>query len=63
MSFSSSSSGKINSYLWNFDDGSTSTAKNPGSHGFGSDPFYTVTLKVTGPGGTDIDTQKITVPC
>jgi PKD repeat protein len=62
ISFTSTSTGKINSYAWNFDDqGATSSAKNP-SHNFPSDAGnFTVRLKVTGPGGSDTVYKRVVV--
>ncbi|MEO6832736.1 MAG: PKD domain-containing protein, partial [Chitinophagaceae bacterium] len=34
-------------YSWNFGDGATSTAANPGSHTYASNGIYTITLTVT----------------
>ncbi len=47
-------------WSWVFDDGDTSTAKNP-SHAFAAPGFYNVRLTVTGPGGTDSVTHQIEV--
>ncbi len=53
--FTDRSTGYINSYLWDFGDGQTSALQNP-LHAFSyagtGEKFYTVSLKVTGPGGT-----------
>ena len=46
-----------NSYEWNFGDGSTSTEQNP-VHVYQTSGKYTVTLKVTGPGGTTSLTRE-----
>jgi len=54
--FTDSSTGNISSRLWNFGDGSTSTAKNP-THIFNAVGSYTVSLKVTGAGGSDTKTS------
>lgn len=48
------------SYLWNFGDGTTSTAKNP-SHTYTKTGNYIVTLTIVGPGGTDSDSITIQV--
>ncbi|WP_420643728.1 PKD domain-containing protein [Candidatus Leptofilum sp.] len=40
------------SYLWDFGDGSSSTAVHP-NHEYAASGSYTVTLQATGPGGTD----------
>ena len=62
MSFTDSSTGNISSYSWIFGDGNTSTARNP-SHTYFTVGSYTVTLTVTGPGGSDFEskTNYITV--
>lgn len=50
----------ITSYLWDFGDGTTSTAANP-SHTYTTAGNYTVTLTVTGPDGTSTVTQTVLV--
>ena len=55
VSFTSLSSGPIDSYQWSFGDGSTSTEENP-SHVYTAAGTYTVSLTVTGPGGSDTST-------
>jgi len=62
VAFTSTSTGTITSYEWDFGDGATSTAENP-SHTYNVPGTYTVTLKVTGPGGenTKIENNYITV--
>jgi hypothetical protein len=57
VSFSDGSSGVITSRLWDFGDGSTSTDSNP-SHRYMRRGIYTVSLTVTGPGGSDVETKK-----
>ncbi len=55
--------GTINSWLWDFGDGNTSTQQNP-SHSYSSVGFYTVSLKVTSSTGcssTGIITNYIRV--
>ena len=49
--FINQSQGQINSFAWDFGDGGNSNAINP-IHTFQSPGVYTVTLRVTGPGGT-----------
>ncbi len=49
--FTSGSVGTISSYLWNFGDGQTSSAKKA-LHSYITAGMYTATLTVTGPGGT-----------
>lgn len=57
VNFTSGSTGSITTYAWTFGDGSTSTAQNPG-HTYMAGGRYTVTLTVTGPGGTNRKTYK-----
>ena len=59
--FTDTSTGVITRYFWSFGDGSSSSAQNPGSHVYRMPGFYTITLTVTGPGGTDSETTRITV--
>ena len=49
--------GFINSYLWNFDDGSTSTQQNP-THQFSASGNYNVSLVVTTAGGCSASTTN-----
>ena len=56
VQFTSTSTGAITTYSWNFGDGGTSTAQNP-SHTYQNAGTYTVALTVTGPGGTDTETK------
>ena len=59
--FTSNASGTIDSYSWDFGDGSAgSTQENP-LHVFPSTGTFTVTLTVTGPCGTDTYTETITL--
>ena len=51
VTFTNNSSNYTSS-SWDFGDGSTSTATNP-SHTYNAIGWYTVTLTVTGPGGSD----------
>lgn len=44
------------SYLWNFGDGQTSTAKNP-EHTYSEHGIYTVTLTVSNAAGEDVETK------
>ena len=54
MTFTASSSSGVNArYSWDFDDGSISASKSPGSHTFPDSGFYVVKLKVTTKGGSD----------
>lgn len=54
--FKDRSLGPINSWSWNFGDGSTSTAQHP-SHTFSAPGSYTITLQVTGPANSDTQTE------
>ncbi|KPA18401.1 secreted protein containing PKD domain protein [Candidatus Magnetomorum sp. HK-1] len=55
--FSNQSNDFIDQWLWSFGDGEKSADKNP-IHTYSNPGEYTVSLMVSGPGGTD--TQKIT---
>lgn len=50
-------------YSWNFGDGSTSTAANPGSHTYATNGTYTISLTVTNTstGCSHTSTQSITI--
>lgn len=52
VTFSDRSNGVIDSWSWNFGDGTSSTVKNP-THTYQLPGAYTVSLRVAGPGGTD----------
>ena len=52
VAFTSTSTGSINSYNWTFGDGTSSTLQNP-SHSYATAGTYTVSLKVTGSGGSN----------
>ena len=56
VSFTDQSTGSITSHSWNFGDGGTSTAQNP-AHQYTTVGTYTVTLTVTGPGGSDSEVK------
>jgi PKD repeat protein len=56
VNFTDLSTGSITSWAWTFGDGGTSTAQNP-SHQYTSTGSYTVSLTVTGPGGSDGETK------
>lgn len=69
VNFQDLSSGVITSWLWNFGDGTTSTAQHP-PHVYTAAGIFTVSLTVTGPGGSDtltkpscITTGSNPVPC
>lgn len=56
VSFASNSAGSIAAYTWTFGDGSTSSLASP-SHSYSAAGTYTVSLKVTGPNGSNTLTK------
>jgi PKD repeat protein len=56
VSFASTSTGAITSYLWDFGDGTGANVANP-VHIYNNAGVYTVRLTVNGPGGSDTSTQ------
>jgi len=62
VSFTDQSTGDVTGWNWDFGDGQTSTEQNP-THLYKWGGSYTVSLTVTGPGGTDteIKSKYITV--
>jgi len=56
VAFSDASTGVVSSYAWAFGDGVTSTLQSP-SHVYGAVGTYSVSLTVTGPGGSDTLTR------
>jgi PKD repeat protein len=56
VNFTDSSTGTVASWSWTFGDGGTSTVQNP-SHTYTAAGTYTVTLTVTGPGGSNTNTK------
>lgn len=54
----STSSGTITSYLWDFGDGTTSSEMSP-THLYADTGMYTITLTVSGPCGSDTYTQDM----
>ncbi|HXH12490.1 MAG TPA: LamG-like jellyroll fold domain-containing protein [Alphaproteobacteria bacterium] len=56
VAFRDGSSGSITAWSWDFGDGATSTAQNP-SHTYAAPGSYTVSLTVTGPGGSDSEVK------
>ncbi|MGE3174807.1 MAG: PKD domain-containing protein [Planctomycetota bacterium] len=55
VAFQSQATGAIGSFRWDFGDGGSSSAGNP-AHVYVQDGVYTVSLTVTGPGGSDTHT-------
>ncbi len=53
--FADQSTGAITTWAWDFGDGATSAAQNP-THTYTTAGTYTVSLTVTGPGGSDTAT-------
>jgi len=56
VNFTDLSVGEVTSWSWNFGDGSSSNQQNP-SHTYTVAGSYTVSLMVTGPGGSDTAVQ------
>jgi PKD repeat protein len=56
VAFSDLSSGAITSHAWDFGDGSSSTLASP-AHTFAAPGTYTVSLVVSGPGGSSTETK------
>ncbi len=56
VQFSDSSTGSIDTWSWDFGDGNTSTEQNP-EHTYETVDTFTVSLTVTGPGGSDTETK------
>jgi PKD repeat protein len=56
VQFTDESTGGATSWSWDFGDGGTSIAKNP-SHSYVTSGIYTVSLTVTGPGGSNTVTK------
>ena len=60
IEFSNESIGTIDSYLWDFGDGNTSTESNP-VHTYTENGEYTITLTAEGPVNSDVTTSDITI--
>jgi PKD repeat protein len=58
--FFNQSAGNISSFIWNFGDGTTSNEFNP-NHTYSQPGLYTVTLSVTGQGGTSNVSSQVNV--
>jgi PKD repeat protein len=56
VNFTDQSTGDVTSWSWNFGDDGTSTLQNP-SHEYTAAGDYTVSLTVSGPGGSDTETK------
>jgi PKD repeat protein len=56
VAFTDASTGNVSSYSWDFGDGNTSILKDP-SHIYSAAGSYTVTLTVTGPGGSVFESK------
>jgi PKD repeat protein len=56
VQFSDLSTGTVDTYLWDFGDGGTSVEASP-LHSYTTNGAYTVTLSITGPGGSDSETR------
>lgn len=56
VSFTQTATGDVSSYSWDFGDGANSSDANP-VHSYNSPGNYTVSLTVTGPGGSDTETK------
>ncbi len=60
VNFTNTSTGDPTEFLWDFGDGTTSTAASP-PHGFNTPGTYEVTLRATNAGGSDSVTRTIVV--
>jgi PKD repeat protein len=60
VAFTDTSTGKIDSWAWDFADGTTSTQPSP-SHTFTQPGSYAVTLEISGPGGVGTASAVVTV--
>jgi PKD repeat protein len=58
--FTNQSTGNASNFLWNFGDGQQSTDRDP-NHTYNSPGLYTVTLSVSGPGGSSNVSSQINV--
>ena len=61
VQFIDQSTGEITSWYWEFGNGETSTEQNP-SHTYNSTGYFTVSLTVTGPGGSDTKIKGNYIP-
>lgn len=60
VAFTDLSTGAVDTWSWDFGDGGSSSAENPG-HVYAAPGSYTVSLTASGPGGTD--TRTSTMAC
>lgn len=60
VNFTDNSSGSINNWQWDFGDGAASTLQAP-SHTYNTTGNYTVTLNVSGPGGSSTKSGSVSV--
>ena len=58
--FTDTSAGEATSWAWTFGDGGTSSGQSP-THAYRTPGTYTVTLTVTGSGGSDTASRQVTV--
>ncbi len=56
LNFTNTSTGTITAYAWTFGDGTSSTSQNP-AHVYSNAGTYSVSLQVTGPGGSNTQTR------
>jgi PKD repeat protein len=56
VAFTDTSTGAVSTWLWNFGDDITSAERHP-THTYTVAGVYTVTLEVSGPGGTDTESK------
>ncbi|WP_295883582.1 PKD domain-containing protein [uncultured Thiohalocapsa sp.] len=60
VAFTDASTGVIEAYAWDFGDGGSSSQRSP-SHTYASPGTYTISLDVTGPGGTSRATRPAAI--
>jgi len=60
VQFADLSTGVVDTRLWSFGDGTSSSDEDP-AHVYGAVGTYTVSLTVTGPGGSDVETRTALV--
>ena len=57
VTFTNTSTGDYTTCAWNFGDGGASSVCNPPAHTYQTPGVYTVSLTVSGPGGSDTETK------